>query len=293
VNEPVHHYPPSPTPGCGTPGPSTPQPPSGPAPVGNGSPLDPEIHDYRSALRTLEANFATLDGAAGAHNGRITLEDLRSMSNDARLSPELRKAAAFLVANPGYFERLDSTSGGMRAQFPGPLNPTLPGPQPGGTNDDAFDLAAVRSELGRVEADLKTYGAPPRPGSSGSGSSTQVSSPASEPHSSSDVASILRDPNMSMEEKIQLVLARIMENSDAEITQTMEDLAAAQDKQAGIKNTPENQKSLSDAKRNAEQIQLRLQNLMEKRKAMFELMSNMSSKFNEMAKTAISNLGRA
>jgi hypothetical protein len=41
------------------------------------------------------------------------------------------------------------------------------------------------------------------------------------------------------------------------------------------------------------ELNLRLQRLMEKRKAMFDLMSNMSSKFHEMAKTAISNLRSA
>ena len=185
------------------------------------------------------------------------------MAHDLRLSPELRKAAHFLTTNPGYFERLDTA---------------------GGADDDLVDLGGVRSERTRVEADLKTYGAPSRPGGSSSGGDVR---------SSGAVGDILKDPNLSLEEKIQLVLAQLMESSDAEIVKTMDDLAAAQDKQAGIKNTPDNQKALKDAERNAEQIKMRLQNLIEKRKAMFDLMSNMSSKFHEMAKTAISNLGRA
>ena len=276
VRQPETHCPPpsAPPPSCGTPSPGTPSPgtpspgtppPSTPAPApgSGGSPLDPEIHDYLSALKTLEANFSTLDGAAGSVNTRLSLEELRSMAHDLRLSPELRKAAHFLTTNPGYFERLDNA---------------------GGADDDLVDLGGVRSERARVEADLKSYGAPSRPG--GSSSSGDV-------RSSGEVGDILRDPSLSLEEKIQLVLAKLMENSDEEIIKTMDDLAAAQDKQAGIQNTPENQKALKDAERNAEQIKLRLQNLIEKRKAMFELMSNMSSKFHEMSKTAISNLGRA
>ena len=38
---------------------------------------------------------------------------------------------------------------------------------------------------------------------------------------------------------------------------------------------------------------MRLQELVERRKAMFELMSNLSSSFHAMARTAIGNLGRA
>ena len=40
-------------------------------------------------------------------------------------------------------------------------------------------------------------------------------------------------------------------------------------------------------------LQLRLQELMERRKSMFELMSDLSSSFHAMARTAIGNLGRA
>ncbi|HET9452512.1 MAG TPA: hypothetical protein VFO83_16600, partial [Aggregicoccus sp.] len=115
VRQPEPHCAPpsSPPPGCdppapGTPAPTppTPAPTPAPAPGSGASPLDPEIHDYLSALRTLEANFPTLDGAAGSVNTRLSLEELRSMAHDLRLSPELRKAAHFLTTNPGYFERL-------------------------------------------------------------------------------------------------------------------------------------------------------------------------------------------
>jgi hypothetical protein len=297
VREPAHCAPPAPsgpvpppcgTPAPGTPVPSTPAPPTGtPSVPGNsGSPLDPELRDYLSALKTVEANFATLDGAAGVHNGQITLADLRGMANDARLSPELRQAARFLVSNPGYFERLDAASPGTRPLPHAPLHPTIPGHAPTGANDDTFDLQAVRAERSRVEADLKTYGSPARPGTGSGGSS-----PAT--RSSGDVASILNDPSMSIEEKIELVLSGLMDNSDAEIVATMDELAAAQNKSAGIKECPGADKARQESQTSVEKLNLKLQKLMEKRKAMFELMSNMSTKFNEMAKAAISNLGRA
>jgi hypothetical protein len=107
------------------------------------------------------------------------------------------------------------------------------------------------------------------------------------------VRDIVNNPHLSIEEKLQAILMALTENVDGEVLKVMDDLAAAQDRQAGLANTPENQKALSDAKRSVEMLNLRLQNLMEKRKAMFDLMSNMSTKFNEMAKTAINNLRSA
>ncbi|MBF5044701.1 hypothetical protein FGE12_20035 [Aggregicoccus sp. 17bor-14] len=253
---------PPPPPSGGTP--STPPPPGGtpstpsPGTGGSGSPLDPEIHDYLSALRTLEANFPTMDGAAGSVNARLSLEDLRNMASDLRLSPELRKAAQFLSTNPGYFERLDGAGGSA--------------------NDDAVDLQGVRSEIGQVQADLRKYGAPPRSGSSsGSGASS--------------IGDIVRDPSMSIEEKVEAVLSSVLDGIDSEISRTMDDLAAAQDKAAHMKDGGNQAQESADS--DVQKLSMRLQKLVEKRKAMFDLMSNMSQKFNEMANTAISNLGRA
>lgn len=107
---------------------------------------------------------------------------------------------------------------------------------------------------------------------------------------------------MSLEEKIQAILMLITESVDQEIEQTMQGIADAQDRLAQTRDgRAKAQKPAGQAthaketeqQREIEKLQLKLQKLIERRKQMFELMSNLSSKFNEMAKTAIQNLGRA
>ncbi|MBI3183644.1 MAG: hypothetical protein HYZ28_16015 [Myxococcales bacterium] len=121
------------------------------------------------------------------------------------------------------------------------------------------------------------------------------------PHGRS-VRDILNDPSLSLEEKIQLVMQMIMGSIDDEIAGTMEELASAQESVAKIRDDrvkakDEGEKATyqkeSKAQQNVEQLNLKLQRLMERRKQMFDLMSNMSSKFSEMAKAAIHNLSKA
>jgi hypothetical protein len=104
---------------------------------------------------------------------------------------------------------------------------------------------------------------------------------------------IINDPCMSLEEKIEAILMNLTQKMDDEILQTMDDLAAAQDKQSRIKNGKGDEKALTEAQRDIDRISMRLQKLIEKRKMMFEMMSTLSMKFNEMAKTALSNMRSA
>jgi hypothetical protein len=92
---------------------------------------------------------------------------------------------------------------------------------------------------------------------------------------------------------------KIMEEIDAEVLDTMEAHAAAKDsqvksKEPGKDGKPQNSEAEQlKAQQSSEKLQLKLQQLMERRKQMFDLMTNMSQKFNEMAKAAIQNMARA
>jgi len=101
--------------------------------------------------------------------------------------------------------------------------------------------------------------------------------------------SALADESLSLEERVQLALLSIMDRVDDQTVGLMEDLEKAQDAQRDAKDDKERQKAASSL----EKLQLRLQQLVERRKQMFDLMTNLSSKFNEMAKTAIQNMARA
>jgi hypothetical protein len=264
--------------------------------VSGGSHLDPKMNDYFDALQTLEQNFRTLDATDGKLDGSLSKADLQRISGDQRVSPELRKAARFLTENPGYFERLD-TSSALGISVLGMVNDMR--------NDDRVTLGNVRNELNKVKADFAQYGQPGRVGSSSpSAPSSPGSSVGNQPPVSgtppssggrpgSSARDIINNPNMSLEEKIDAILMSLTEKMDGEILQTMDDLTAAQDKQAGIKNGKGDEKALSDSQRDIDRINMRLQKLIEKRKTMFEMMSTLSMKFNEMAKTALSNMRSA
>jgi hypothetical protein len=107
------------------------------------------------------------------------------------------------------------------------------------------------------------------------------------------VKSILDNPNMSVEDKIQAILMGIAENTDDELLGVLNDMADQRDQRATLGTSDADKKKAAKIDSSMQELELRLQKLMEKRKAMFELMSNMSSKFHEMAKTAISNLRSA
>ncbi len=261
------------------------------APPGH-SHLDPKLNDYLHSLRTLEQNFQYLDATDGRLEGALSRTDLQRIAGDARVSPELRQSARFLVDNPGYFERLDASTrlGGMLGRV-----------VQGIKNDDRVSLDDVRGEILKVKADLAQYGAPERPRAPGGVPSPPPTGNAGPPASSpggacgasgagSSAKGIINDPRLSLEEKINAILTSLTEKMDDEILQTMDNLAAAQDRKAGISNDKGSEKALTESQRDIDRLSMRLQQLVEKRKTMFEMMSTLSMKFNEMAKTALNNM---
>jgi hypothetical protein len=252
--------------------------------------LDPSMLKYRDALKTLEANFTLLDTVDGVKNGRFTRKTLEKVADNPGMPASVREAARFLLAHPEYRTQLDTAS------------------QRGGMVDGTFSTQDVRAALSDVNARIAQYGVrgestpmTPPPGT-GVGtqppvSGTRPEEPSRPPSTGgaggSSVKGIINDPGMSLEEKIEAILMVLTERMDNDILKTMDDLAAAQDAKAGISNDKGNEKKLADADRNIERINLRLQKLIEKRKMMFEMMSTLSMKFNEMAKTALSNMRSA
>jgi hypothetical protein len=98
---------------------------------------------------------------------------------------------------------------------------------------------------------------------------------------------------MSLEEKLQAILTLITRDTDDEILDLMNVMASVRDQRAALGTDESSRAQDAKLETTMEQLNLRLQRLMEKRKQMFDLMSNISAQFNEMAKQAIQNLGRA
>lgn len=242
----------------GTGGASTPRGPST-----SGGALDPDFEGYRDALRVLDQNWDTFDTAVGKKDGKLTMANFDALLLNPAASATLKRAAQFFKDHPEYFARLEMAAGiGGR------------------------DGTASRKDL---TAALQGAASVPEPVSTSS--STSGTRPSL--GSSSKVKDILDNPNMSIEEKIQAVLMVITEDTDEELLDVMKDMASVRDERAKLGTSQQDKERSAKLDTSMQELELRLQKLMEKRKAMFDLMSNMSSKFNEMAKTAISNLRSA
>lgn len=244
-----------PPPGHGTPPVDVPPPP----PPGRGDgPLDPNLAGYREALRIIDANFATFDAAVGLSDGAFSRENLRAILDNPAASGVLKKAAQFLIDHPEYFNRLEMAAS---------------------ARDGVVTRSDVRGEIDRVDTD--TPANPP--------------SLPTPPRSGGEVApirSILGDPAMTIEEKIEAILMSMLERSDGELEKITKELANAEDKRNSLSTdtSDKGKKAHADASRSAEVLAQRLQKLMQRRDQMFTLMSNVSKQFHEMAKQAIQNM---
>jgi hypothetical protein len=264
--------------------------------------LEPGVIEYQEALRTLAANFGILDTLCGKRNGKIDVQTLEVAANNSNLSPELRKAARFMLQHPEYRNMLDTAGKGGRV-------------------DGTISQLDVQQALKKVNEDIARHGvrqpstsrpapAPSTPAPAPSTPPTSTTPPAGQPttpapgtstppktgggsEASGSVSDIINNPNMSMEEKLQAILTIITRDTDDEILGVMQEMSSVRDERAGLGTDAKSQARAAKLETTMEQLNLRLQKLMEKRKQMFDLMSNISSKFNEMAKQAIQNMGRA
>jgi hypothetical protein len=227
-------------------------------PVGGGrqgdtGALDPNLAGYRDALRVLDQNWDTFDTAVGAKDGKLTMANMEALLGSPAASPTLKRAAQFFKDNPEYFNRLEMAAG------------------TGGK-----DGVASRQDL---NAELAAVGKAPGGNTSSTGGTR--------------ARDIVDNPNLSVEAKVQALLMGIASETDDELLDVMNEMASAREERATLGGSDADKARGAKLDNSMKELELRLQSLMEKRKAMFDLMSNMSSKFNEMAKTAISNLRSA
>ncbi|NOJ83805.1 hypothetical protein [Myxococcus xanthus] len=240
-------------------------PVSGSPPTSAPSPLDPDFHEYHDALRVLSENWETFDTAVGARDNLLTRDNLDAILKSPGASSTLKRAAQFFKDHPAYYDRLEMAAGV-------------------GPRDGIVGRPDVTAALRQADAAQASSGTQP---ASGAGGSRPVGG------TSSNVRSIVDNPNMSIEDKIQAILMSISSDTDEEILDVMEQMANVRDQRASLGNGEADRKAGAKLESSMQELELRLQRLVEKRKAMFDLMSNMSSKFHEMAKTAISNLRSA
>lgn len=231
------------------------------------SPLDPNIVQYREAIDVLRANWATFDTAATKRDGFVQRADIEAIANNPNASEVMRNAAQFLIDNPEYFNRLEMAAGI-------------------GGKDGTIGFPDLTAEVKRVNAEIKQYGLPETAGGRATGKTVyeDKSSPVS--GGGSKLGGILNDPTMTLEEKLHALMDAITADLDAELGDTMNDLEKAMSKKPkdGDNNAAQAKQTSID------QITRKLQQLMERRKQMTELATNMSKNFNDMAMSAIRNM---
>lgn len=291
--------------------------------VSTGS-LDPGVLQYRDALNTLAANFGLLDTLDGKKNEKIDQRTLVAAANHPSLSPELRNAARFMLEHPEYRNMVDTAGKGgsvdgtisqldvqqalkkvnediarygvRQPPRPQPAPTPAPTPPPVSTPAPTPPPVCGTPPAGQPTPPVGTR-PPSTPPSKPPVQSPPPTTPTPKPGGSSggsgSVSDIINNPNMSLEEKLQAILTMVTSDTDDEILDVMKEMASVRDERAGLGSDDSSRAREAKLETTMEQLNLRLQKLMEKRKQMFDLMSNISSNFNEMAKQAIQNLGRA
>ncbi|MFL5349306.1 MAG: hypothetical protein ACJ8AT_31280 [Hyalangium sp.] len=284
--------------------------------------LDPGVLQYRDVLNTLAANFGLLDTLDGKKNEKIDQRTLVAAANHPSLSPELRNAARFMLEHPEYRNMVDTAGKGgsvdgtisqldvqqalkkvnediarygvRQPPKPSPAPTPIPAPPPGPTPRPAPPPVCGTPSAGQPTPPVgnRPPSTPPPKPPAHSPPPTPTPKPGGS-SGGSGVSDIINNPNMSLEEKLQAILTMITSDTDGEILDVMKEMASVRDERAGLGTDDSSRAREAKLETTMEQLNLRLQKLMEKRKQMFDLMSNISSNFNEMAKQAIQNLGRA
>jgi hypothetical protein len=263
--------------------------PSG-APVesGGGQPVQAEPtksfdDQWASTLNSVSKYFDLLDTAAGSggKDGLIGRCDLEAALKNPDLPQELKDACKFLLDNPAAFNELETAAG------IGDCDGLI-----GKCDVDAALTSAPKSapaETTGTSNPGQTTGTSSAQNSDGSSSTTSSSQTTGGSSSNDDTGSTTSSTsststsdqsdfaNMSVDQIVQKVIAEINGDLDSQIKDVANQLKAAEKK-------PDNSSEISE-------LQLKLQDLVGRRKDMFDLLSNFDKVENEMASRAISNLG--
>ncbi len=246
--------------------------------------------EFQQSARVLLAHFDSAERAGAflmSSDGLLAQNDLRALVMDNGTPPDLAKAALFFLQHPEQFGRLDTAGGGALQDG---LATSTDIEQALQKSVAQGDLTAVPTdaELLQVDPDLHV----PQNKKVGTPAKTEARhSPSTS--SSSQVKAILDDPKLSAEDKIAMVLDALLSTLDGDLKTSMDDVATAEDRRHAMMTGKASDAEKEKAGMDLDRATQKLQRLMERRKAMMELASTMSSKFSETTSHIIANLGRA
>ncbi len=218
---------------------------------------------WSNAVNAVEKNYDSLDTAfgLGGKDGVIGRCDLEAALKNPAISEELRAACRFLLENEAAFNELSAASGSGECD--------------GFIRKD--DIAAAKQAL---PADVATT--EPSDGTTGTTGTTGTGS------TGTDLSGI-DFSGMSIEQIVRTIMMQTMGSLDGKIEEVAKKLKEAQARLNGAKDGTS---EAAEAKTSVTDLQMQLQDLVGRRKAMFDLCSNMMNAEHSMAMTTVGNIGR-
>ena len=240
-------------------------------PVASGPAPAPAQSEKLQMLEYLQAHFDEFEQSSPIifHRGdnRIGTEEFQAIAASDTASAEMKRCARYFLDNPDAYDQIAQSNGGIVPQ----------------------DIQIAIEDTRASDSDGCST-------TSGTTSTTDVSDPwTPDPGCdlSGDIASIINDPSMSLEEKIMAVLTKLENSTDDEIKDDMNQLAAAQKHNEKVKgDSSASQGDVQKAADDVSNVTMKLQQAVERRKNLAELMTNIDKAFNDMAMAAIQNIGR-
>lgn len=241
---------------------------------------------FSNAVDVLKGNFDLLDTAAGigGKDGFIGKNDLEAAMRNPDIPKEVRDACRFLLENPSAWNQLDVGAGigncdGIIAKCDVDAVSARLAEQAAAAED--------ARETGEVDetADLDEAGEPDEIDDADGVAGADGPDGAEEAGEAGNTADLGATNDTST---TGTAAASRAEHAESLVTNLLESL----DTQLDTK-TKELDEMVRSGKRDTHTLTLELQRIAEQRKQMFELLSTLSKMHNEMAKTAIQNMGRA
>ena len=226
----------------------------------------PVESDELSALRTVLRAFDQLNSDFSPTLVRdkvLSTGEVERAAADPETSPTLKRALRYLLDHPTLLSRI-SASTSMGA--------------PGISRNDLMLAIADSSAPGK-----STPSSTPRTSSPPTASSTRKST-SKDP----SLTEILNDKNLSVEEKLELILMVLENRADDQMLGVAKELDDNDDK----KSSKDDRKKVAQLDKVDRDLNFKLERLMKRKEQLSNLLSTMEMKFASMAQTAIANMGR-
>jgi hypothetical protein len=236
--------------------------------------------DELSALRTLQSSFDGINTDFHVLLGRDKVlghDELEQAAASPDSSPVLKRALRYILDHPDLLDRLSRSKD--------------PGTDITGISRNDITLAIEDAERsggsGKSTSSGKTSTPAKTSGSTSSSSRTSRSSSSSKTKDPT-ISEILNDKSLSVEEKIEMILLVLENQSD----DRMLDVTKQLDDNDSKKTAKDDRKKQTELDKVDRDLNFKMEKIVKRKEQLSNLLSTMEMKFASMAQTAIANMGR-